>query len=275
MEFIPEVVAPADIQGECIWFAFHDGRLLMFQDQYGAMIPQAQRFADLGIPHAEPHYLGRLQGQHCFAVLIDQDASIPDTFYLQDLRKLAMDVDPPIFMLAGRARQVVEWDANHRFCSRCGTPTVQHVRDRAKQCPACGYTQYPRIAPCIIVLVTRGYEVLLARAPHFPPGLYSTLAGFVEPGETLEMAVHREVFEEVGIRITQLRYLDSQPWPFPHSLMIGFHAEYAGGDLQADGVEIEHAQWWPVNELPKIPPRGSISRYLIDHYVDQFNLPRR
>lgn len=275
MEFIPEVVPPQEIEEESIWFAFHDGRLLMFQDEYGSMIPQALRFSDLGIAHRKPHYLGRLEGQHCFTVMIEPEAVIPDDFYLQDLRKLAMEVDPHLFMLAGRARQVLDWDNDHRFCSRCGTPTEYHQSDRAKTCPSCGYTQYPRLSPCIIVLVTRGYEVLLARAPQFPPGMYSTLAGFVEPGETLEMAVHREIFEEVGIKVTNLRYMDSQPWPFPHSLMIGFHAEYAGGELQADGVEIEHADWWAVNSLPKVPPVGSISRFLIDSYIEQFNLPRR
>lgn len=275
MEFIPEVVAPVDFDEESIWFAFHEGRLLMFQDEYGAMIPQALRFSDLGIAHREPHYLGRLEGQRCFAVMIEAEAVIPADFYFQDLRKLAMEVEAGLFMLAGRARQILEWDINHQYCSRCGAPTEPHATDRAKTCPECDYTQYPRINPCIIVLVTRGYEVLLARSPQFPPGMYSTLAGFVEPGETLEMAVHREVFEETGVRVTNLRYIDSQPWPFPHSLMIGFHAEYAGGELQPDGVEIEHADWWAVNALPKVPPSGSISRLLIDHYIDQFNSPGR
>lgn len=275
MEFIPEVVPPGDMQEESIWFAFHDGQLLMFRDEYGVMIPQAMRLSDLGIVHCRPHYLGRLEGQPCFTVMIEQEAVIPDDFFLQDMRRLAMEVDPHLFMLAGRARQILDWDKDHQYCSRCGTPTEHHAHDRAKTCPNCGYTQYPRIAPCIIVLVTRGYEVLLARGPNFPPGMYSTLAGFVEPGETLEMAVHREVFEETGIRITNLRYLDSQPWPFPHSLMIGFHAEYAGGELQPDGIEIEQADWWAVNALPKVPPPGSISRFLIDQYIDQFNPPAR
>lgn len=272
MEFIPAIFPAEEVTGDSIWFAFREGRLLMFQDEYGAMVPQLRHFSDLGIPHRDAHYLGQLEGQHCFAVMIEPEADIPEAFYLQDLRKMAMEVDPALFMLAGRARQIVDWDNDHRFCSRCGTQTVHHQRDRAKECPRCGYTQYPRISPCIIVLVTRGYEVLLARSPHFPPGMYSTLAGFIEPGETLEMAVHREVQEEVGVRITNLRYMDSQPWPFPHSLMIGFHAEYAGGELEPDGEEIEHADWWPVNAMPKIPPVGSISRYLIDAYVEQFSL---
>ena len=275
MEFIPEVVPPGEILEDCIWFAFHEGQLLMFQDEYGAMIPQAMHFEDLGIPHRPPHYLGRLEGRHCFTVMIEREAEIPAEFYLQDLRKLAVEVDPHLFMLAGRARQVLDWDNDHQYCSRCGAPTENHPTDRAKVCPECNFTQYPRISPCIIVLVTRGYEVLLARSARFPPGVYSTLAGFVEPGETLEMAVHREVFEETGIHVTNLRYLDSQPWPFPHSLMIGFHAEYAGGELKVDGVEIEHADWWAVNALPKVPPQGSISRFLIDQYIEQFNSPRR
>lgn len=275
MEFVPEVVPPENLQEECVWFAFQEGRLLMFFDEYGAMIPQARNFAELGIAHGRSHYLGRLQGQPCFAVSIAPDAQIPEGFYLQELRKLASEVDPQLFMLAGRARQILDWDHDHQFCSRCGAGTVDHPSDRAKTCTRCGYTQYPRITPCIIVLVTRGYEVLLARSPHFPPGVYSTLAGFVEPGETLEMAVHREVFEETGVRITNLRYLDSQPWPFPHSLMVGFHADYAGGDIRVDGVEIEHADWWPVNALPKVPPYGSLARHLIDTYIEQFNRPVR
>lgn len=274
MEFIAAVVPPSGIEGESIWFAFHEGQLLMFQDEQGSLIPQLARFSDLGISHRKPHYLGTLAGQHCFAVTIESGSDLPDQFYLQDLRKLAVEVDPALFMLAGRARQILEWDDTHRYCSRCGTPTQAHAYDRAKLCPTCGFTQYPRIAPCIIVLVTRGYEVLLARSAQFPPGMFSTLAGFVEPGETLEMAVHREVQEEVGIKITNLRYLGSQPWPFPHSLMIGYHADYAGGEIRVDGVEIEQADWWPVNSLPKTPPRGSISRFLIDQYLDQFALNR-
>lgn len=277
MEFIAEVIGPDEVRDDSIWFAFHDGQLLMFQDEQGALIPQLARFSDLGIPHRKPHYLGRLQGQLCYAVMIEPGWEVSEQFYLQDLRKLAAEVDPALFMLAGRARQILEWDDTHRYCSRCGVPTQHHASDRAKVCPSCGFTQYPRISPCVIVLVTRGYEVLLARSPHFPPGMFSTLAGFVEPGETLEMAVHREVEEETGIRVTNLRYLGSQPWPFPNSLMVGYHADYADGEIRVDGVEIEQAEWWAINSLPRIPPTGSISRFLIDEYTNQFalNFPER
>ena len=180
-----------------------------------------------------------------------------------------MTFDETVFLIAGRALQVVQWDVDHQFCSRCGTETAFHHTDRAKECPSCSYTQYPRISPCVIGLITRGPEILLARYPSFPPGMFSTLAGFVEPGETLEQAFAREVQEEVGLAIKNISYKSSQPWPFPHSLMVGFQAEFAAGDIQVDGVEIQEADWFLVDQLPMVPPEGSIARYLIDQYADQ------
>jgi NAD+ diphosphatase len=271
MDFEPGVIAPDSIEGDSIWFAFYKGKLLMVQDHYGLMVPQIDRFSLTGIPHHEPHYLGVLQQSHCFAIALQSDSELPANYQLHDLRRLAMMVDPTLFMIAGRARQVIEWDANHQFCGRCGSQTVHHDRDLAKLCPQCGHTQYPRISPCIIVLVTKGYEVLLARSAHFPPGMFSTLAGFVEPGETLEMAAHREIQEEVGVQVKNLKYMGSQPWPFPHSLMVGFHAEYAGGDLVLEDDEIEEAGWWHIDNLPNIPPQGSISWDLIDAYLQQMS----
>ncbi|MFP5440589.1 MAG: NAD(+) diphosphatase, partial [Gammaproteobacteria bacterium] len=166
-----------------------------------------------------------------------------------------------------RARQVLDWAADHRFCSRCGSTAQAHDSDRATVCTACGYTQYPRLAPCVIVLVTRGDEVLLARSPRFPPGVFSTLAGFIEAGENVEEALAREVQEEVGVTIARPRYIGSQSWPFPNSLMLGFHAEWAGGEIAVDGEEIVEAQWFSLDALPLVPPRGSISRQLLDAYV--------
>ncbi|MEC8810002.1 MULTISPECIES: NAD(+) diphosphatase [unclassified Ketobacter] len=271
MEFIPGVIAPEDVQGDPIWFAFYQGKLLMVQDQHGLSVPQIDKFDLLGLAHDEPHYLGEWQTTHCFAVALREEAPLPPHFVLHDLRRVAMMIDPNLFTIAGKARQVLEWDRNHQYCGRCGTRTLAHDRDRAKQCPQCGHTQYPRISPCIIVLVTKGDEVLLARSSGFPPGMFSTLAGFVEPGETLEMAIHREIAEEVGVKVTNLEYMGSQPWPFPHSLMIGFHAEYAGGELVLEDDEIEEAGWWSINQLPMIPPRGSISHELIATYVKKMS----
>ena len=169
--------------------------------------------------------------------------------------------------LAARAFQVVEWDRTHRYCGQCGTPTQNKDGERAKQCPACGYVAYPRVSPAMMVLVTRGRELLLARANRFPTAMYSALAGFVEPGETIEDCIHREVHEEVGIDVDDLAYFASQSWAFPHSLMIAYTARYAGGELTPDGAEIADVRWFAVDALPDLPTQVSIARRLIDATV--------
>jgi len=171
--------------------------------------------------------------------------------------------------LLSTAYQVLHWDRHHRFCCQCGAPTERHKHEHARVCSRCGYTQYPRISPCIIVAIYRPGEILLGRSPKFPAQVYSTLAGFVEAGERIEAAVHREVYEETKIRIKGLEYIDSQSWPFPHSLMLGFLAQYCHGDVVFDGIEIEDAQWFAVDQLPLMPPAGSISRALITLAVER------
>lgn len=265
--FQPGVVPPAQPGGEHYWIAVDEGRVLLMEDGGRLPLPLLRSFGLTGLDAAERHYLGMLDGRHVFAVALRERAPAPAGMYFEDLRRLLVAPDPALFALAGRARQVLDWASNHRFCSRCGQPAAPHGRDRAMVCTACGYTQYPRVAPCVIVLVTRGDEVLLARSPNFPRTLYSTLAGFVEAGESVEEALVREVREEVGVSVAAPRYLASQPWPFPHSLMLGFHAEWQEGDIVVDGEEIVDAQWFAIDELPSIPPTGSISRLLIDSYV--------
>jgi NAD+ diphosphatase len=173
--------------------------------------------------------------------------------------------------IAGRAVQLAEWARTHKFCGRCGTPTVRSDNDRSMKCPACNLLAYPRLAPAMITLVTRGEgadsEALLARGVAFRAPMYSCLAGFVEPGESLEQSVIREVREEVGIEIDTPTYVSSQPWPFPHSLMLGFRANWLSGDIVCDPTEIMDAQWYRRDELPNIPPRISIARKLIDMWV--------
>ena len=171
--------------------------------------------------------------------------------------------------IAARAFQVVEWDRTHRYCGRCGNPTRDKERERAKQCPVCGYVAYPRISPAMMVLVTRNREVLLARANRFPGAMYSALAGFVEAGETVEDCIHREVREEVGIEVDDLSYFASQSWSFPHSLMIAYTAHYARGELRPDPSEIADVRWFGVDELPDLPSTVSIARRLIDTTVAQ------
>ena len=180
------------------------------------------------------------------------------------VRALFGALDDAVFALAGRALQVMDWDRSHQFCGRCGTPTAVKSGERARECPSCGQVHYPRIAPAVMALVQRRGELLLARSPHFMPGMYSALAGFVEPGESLEQCLVREVKEEVGIEVENLRYFSSQPWPFPHSLMIAFNCDWAAGEIAPDPGEIEAAGWFSLENLPGLPNKISIARRLID-----------
>jgi NAD+ diphosphatase len=173
------------------------------------------------------------------------------------------------FALAGRAIQLLDWDRSHRYCGRCGTPTEAKTEERARVCPACRLPAYPRLAPAVMALVRREGEILLARSPHFPPGMYSALAGFVEPGETLEQCLAREVEEEVGVRVSRIRYFASQPWPFPNSLMVAFVCDWAAGEIRPQAGEIEAANWYKVLHLPRLPSKISIARRLIDAVVEE------
>ena len=195
------------------------------------------------------------------------DFAPPPGFRLVGLRALFFRAPEPLVAIGARAFQVVEWDRTHRYCGRCGTPTRDKVGERAKECPACKYVAYPRVSPAMMALVTRGKELLLARAHRFPPAMYSALAGFVEPGETIEDCIRREVKEEVGVDVGTLTYFASQSWAFPHSLMIAYTAEYAGGELRPDATEIAEARWFAWDAVPDLPPSISISRRLIEATV--------
>lgn len=239
--------------------------MLAFEDGQ-QIVPRLDNFTDLGLSVIRQQYLGQLGENACFSVELEAKATPPLGMLFQDLRHLLMRLDDELGRLAGRAIQIVAWDRDHQFCSRCGAIPETLPHERAKKCPNCGLNSYPRLSPAIIVRVRRGDEILLARAHGWPPGMYSVLAGFVEPGETLEEAVAREVQEEVGLQVENIRYFGSQPWPFPNSLMLGFTADYAGGELRLEEAEIEDARWYPLDQLPKIPPKISIARRLIDDF---------
>ena len=186
------------------------------------------------------------------------------------LRHLLMQHDPQSFREFARAWQYVHFLRTHRYCGQCDSPTEQVGWEMAMQCTRCRHRTYPRVSPCIIVAIYDQQKMLLARGVrHKDPEMYSTLAGFVESGETLEQAVHREVLEEVRVRVTNVRYFDSQPWPFPHSLMVGFIAEYAGGEICIDEHEIVDAHWFDFSALPKTPPKESIAGRLIEAVLNK------
>jgi NAD+ diphosphatase len=261
-------VEPADDadQDDAWWFVFRGADVLIVEDD-ATPIPRSSHVSVLGVQEGSPHFLGILTGRQCYAAELPSELEPPPGLAFQGLRSLYGMVDDRVFAVAGRASQILEWERTHRFCGRCGTPTERVAGERAMRCPACGLLSFPRLSPAVITLVERGDEVLLARGVNFPAAFYSTLAGFVEPGESLEEAVEREIFEEVGVRVKDVTYFGSQPWPFPHSLMIGFRAYYESGEIHIDVREIVDAAWFTARNMPKIPGKISIARRLIDSYL--------
>lgn len=220
-----------------------------------------------GLATGAPVYLGTRDDLVFYAAEVDPGATLPGGWQVSPVRELHGLVPDTGMAYAAYAVRMLDFERFNAFCGKCGATTRPATTERARICTACSRTIYPRISPAIIVLVKKGEEVLLARSPRFTPGAYSVLAGFNEPGENLEQTVHREVSEEVGIRVQNLRYFGSEPWPFPDSLMIGFVADYAGGEIRMDPGEIEDAAWFSRDRLPPIPSRTSISRALIGAWI--------
>lgn len=249
-------------------FAFRGNELLVRENDLGLpddsvrgplLVPDTQ-WLDVGLP-AGPAYLSSALGR---------DAEAPQGYIFKRLREMLSVLGHEGTVVASRAFQLAEWARTHRYCGACGTPTERVREEFCFKCPNCGLSAYPRISPAMMVLIKKGDSILLARNSGFAAARYSALAGFVEAGESVEETVHREVFEEVGLRVHQLKYFKSQSWPFPHSLMIAFTAEYLDGEIRIDEKEIVDAQWYgPGDTLPDIPPLESVAGSLI-----RANLPR-
>ena len=196
---------------------------------------------------------------------------LPNTQWYS-LRSLLPNINETEFSILSRAVQVNLWQRNHKFCGRCGhTNVLRSPKELAMHCPQCQLDCYPRISPCVIVLIHNDDKILLARHGQTRrSNWYSTIAGFIECGESVEQCVHREIKEEVGIKVKNLRYQNSQTWPFPNQLMLGFFAEYESGEIEVDGEEIVDAKWWHIDALPSHPPALSISGWLIETYAEAF-----
>lgn len=212
-------------------------------------------------------YLGHRDAVVCYAVEVASGTALPAGWQFSAVRELFGRIPDDELAIAALAVQIIDFDRSTQFCGRCGAKTRQLRTERAKFCTDCNQITYPRLSPAIIVLVQKENQILLARSPGFPTGLHSVIAGFVEPGENLEHAVHREVKEEVGIAVKNIHYFGSEPWPFPHSFMIRFVADYAGGEITIDNKEIVSAGWFDRDNLPIIPSPLSISRALIDGWI--------
>jgi NAD+ diphosphatase len=265
--FVPLITPPASLDGPSLWFVFQGNELLVSTADARAAVPTVRDPAELGLAVIRRQYLGAYDGCHCFSAEAAPDVAAPDGLAWSGLRPLFGVLDDPVFAIAGRAVQIMDWDRSHQFCGRCGTTTEMSAVERCRTCPSCGQLHYPRISPVVMALVRRGDRLLLARSPRFAPGMHSALAGFVEAGESLEESLIREVREEVGLEVANPRYFSSQSWPFPHSLMIAFFCDYASGEIEVDGVEIESAAWFSFDALPTLPHTISIARRLIDAAV--------
>jgi NAD+ diphosphatase len=252
------------------FFAFTGSDLLILGQQHER--PRIPRWDDLrvwDISAIRYQYLGTLDGEPCWSAELAPDLPLPDGAALSGLRSLYDVLPETHYAIAGRAAQIVAWDRDHQHCGRCGDPTERVAGERGRRCARCDFTAYPRVSPAIIVLIERDDRILLARGRTFVPRRFGIIAGFVEPGESLEDAVRREVQEEVGFEIGRIAYFGSQPWPFPHGIMIGFRTEHLRGEITFGDGELAEAGWFGAEDLPEIPAKLSIARRLIDDWASR------
>lgn len=245
---------------DATWFIFNRDKVMLLGDA----LPRSTNALQL----TWVRFVGNLGDMPCYVGELIGEAPQEANWYT--LRQKISVLPKPYQHALSRAWQLLQFERCHRYCSQCASPLSKYNEDGSKTCQSCNAVYYPRISPAMMVVVMRYDEILLARAPHFSPGLYSALAGFVEPGETLEACVHREVMEEVGIRIDGLRYMGSQQWPFPHSLMLAFQAQYVSGDITPQPGEIDDARWFKIDELPILPMKASIAHWLIEQTIHDF-----
>ncbi|MDT8716946.1 NAD(+) diphosphatase [Clostridium sp. 19966] len=252
---------------EDLYFVFFKGNILVKKQGDSVHVPNFSDIEKLGINYEHSFFIGELDGKACFTFRIETEFNHSEELQLIPMRDFARLMSEELFLIAGRGSQIINWDKTHSFCGRCGAKTENKKDEMAKLCPECGNVMYPVICPAIIVAVIKEGKILLAHNGNFKNDMYGLVAGFVEAGEDLESAVKREVFEEIGINIKNVEYFKSSPWPFPNSLMLGFFAEYASGEIKVDGREIVHADWFSKNEFPNIPEKFSLARRLIDEFA--------
>lgn len=254
------------------WFIYSGNRIIVKKlPQSGLAIPLLTHNDSQKIINTGGLYLGEFNGIPCSGAYVLKP-ELSDQYKLINFRDLFSTVGVDFWNIAGYGRHILQWDIDNKYCGKCGNLIKDLSNERSKKCPACGLINYPRISPAVIMAVTHGNKILLARGKNFPDRkMFSVLAGFVEPGETIEDCVKREVLEEVNIEVNNIRYFGSQPWPFPDSLMLGFTAEYEAGEIAIDDNEILEAQWFKADNLPLIPKKLSIARKLIDCFVASQN----
>jgi NAD+ diphosphatase len=271
MTFVKELLVPSKQTSKPYWFFFLGTKLLVgFGDKSKYTIPRFETPDRVGISCVRTQYLGKYNDICCFSADVTDEITLPKDMDFLNLFDIFSMINSDMLHIAFYAIQIVAWDRNFQFCGRCGSKTTNMENERAKICRTCNLISYPRQSPAIIVAITRGDKLLLARSKRFKPSdMYSVLAGFVDPGESFEECVRREIREEVSIEVKNIQYFGNQSWPFPDSLMIGFTAEYKSGEISIDNDEIDEAGWFSVSELPRIPRKISIARQLIDWFIER------
>lgn len=264
-------IQPETTNENDMYFLFDQNRMMVKKGKKYLDIIRYKDIANMNIKIDNVQYMGKLNGENCFSAGIKKtDSSIDDSQFM-DLKSLMLVLDESLFLVASKSYLLLNWEKTHKYCGVCGFPMKrkESLSERALICPKCGYTTWPRTSPAIIVAVTKGDKLLLAHNKNFSHGMYSVIAGFVELGETFEQCVKREAFEEVGIQIDNIKYFGSQPWPFPNSMMVGFTAEYSGGQIVEDGKEIVHADWFSKDEIPGMYRESkSIGSELIKWFIE-------
>lgn len=265
---IPRPGQACDSEAPSYWFIYCRKKLALYATPTSLTIPTLEKlpFSDNELLYSRS--IGIYGKKQCIVAAVHDSISFPEEFTLTPLRKAYQFISLDLWTIAGRAMQVLHWHNEHRFCGKCGKEMVEIEHETVKSCPSCGFLSYPRLAPAVIMSVIWDNKILMGRAASFPKGMYSPLSGFVEPGETLEEAVRREVMEEAEIDVTTIQYVASQPWPFPQSLMIGFTTKYQGGTIRVDKTELEDARWFTADSMPEVlPSQMSISRTLVDKFL--------
>ena len=270
-DYQPENKPNHENSDKAYWFVFNSDKLLIKTQNNlpHNHLPFLKDLKELNLTPIRKIYLGILKDSPCYVAEVKESLA-PQGMSFGELKSLYSVLDEDIYLLAGKAIQILNWDKNHQFCGQCGTSTETMDHEMAKICPECGFFSYPRLSPAVITAIVKDDKLLMAKHTYGLTDRYGLVAGFVEAGETLEEAVQREITEEVGLQVKNIKYYGSQSWPYPNSLMIGFTAEYESGQIHVDGKEIADAKWFKSSEIDKRPSKISISGELIDWFIDNY-----
>lgn len=270
-KYEPDFTKPEELEDNAWVLILAEKKILMTKTEDKYHLPRMKELIGRITDINAMEYIGRYDGFTCYCIKLSDEPLLSEDLEPVELREITKYTgDSGLFILAGAANHILHWRSVNRYCGCCGSKTMDKPDERAIICPDCGNTVYPRISPATITAIFRGKQILLAHNRNFNKDMYSLVAGYVEPGETLEHCVEREIREEVGIRVKNIRYAGSQPWPFPDSLMLAFTAEYESGEIAVDNVEITDAGWFEADHLPLIPSIDSIAGRLIRRYRDLY-----